>query len=111
MTVRSGPGPKFYFKSVKNANNLYNYVTYQDKNWVNFTFSNLRINSKKNYMSLLTILVVLIVAGIVLYLINRYIPMDGKIKSILNIVVVIVIIVWLLKAFGIWGDLSSIKLK
>jgi hypothetical protein len=62
-------------------------------------------------MSLLTILVVLIVAGVILYLINRYIPMDGKIKSILNIVVVIVIIVWLLKAFGIWGDISSIKLK
>ncbi|MEO5892411.1 MAG: Thivi_2564 family membrane protein [Ferruginibacter sp.] len=60
-------------------------------------------------MPLLTVLIVLIVAGVILYLINRYIPMDSKIKSILNIVVVIVIIVWLLKVFGIWGSISSIK--
>ena len=60
-------------------------------------------------MPILTILLVLIVAGVILYLINRYIPMDGKIKSILNIVVVILIIVWLLKVFGILGSLSSIK--
>lgn len=60
-------------------------------------------------MPVLTILIVLIVAGVILYLINRYIPMDSKIKSILNIVVVILIIVWLLKVFGILGSLSSIK--
>ena len=60
-------------------------------------------------MPVLTILIVLIVAGVILYLINRYIPMDGKIKSILNIVVVILIIVWLLKVFGILGSLSEIK--
>ena len=60
-------------------------------------------------MSVLTILVVLVVAGVILYLINRYIPMDGTIKSILNIVVVILIIVWLLRVFGILGSLSSIK--
>lgn len=60
-------------------------------------------------MSILTVLIVLIVAGIILYLINTYIPMDGKIKSILNIVVVILIIVWLLKVFGILGSLSSVK--
>ena len=57
-------------------------------------------------MSLLTIIIVLIVAGVLLYLINNYIPMDGKIKSILNVVVVIVVVVWLLKVFGI---LSSLK--
>ena len=60
-------------------------------------------------MPVLTILIVLIVTGVILYLINRYIPMDSKIKSILNIVVVILIIVWLLKVFGILGSLSSIK--
>ena len=60
-------------------------------------------------MSILTVLVVLIVAGVILYLINRYIPMDGTIKSILNIVVVILIIVWLLRVFGILDQLSSIK--
>jgi hypothetical protein len=60
-------------------------------------------------MPILTIILVLIVAGVIMYLINRYIPMDSTIKSILNIVVVILIIIWLLKQFGIWGQLSSIK--
>jgi len=57
-------------------------------------------------MSILTIVIVLIVVGLVLWLINNYIPMDGKIKSILNVVVVICVIVWLLKAFGIWSRLN-----
>ena len=61
-------------------------------------------------MPLLTILIVLIVAGLLLYLVNNYIPMDRKIKSILNVVVVIVVIVWLLKVFGILGSLSSVKI-
>jgi hypothetical protein len=60
-------------------------------------------------MSLLTIIIVLIVAGLVLWLINTYIPMDRKIKSILNIVVVIIVIIWLLKIFGIWGSLNDVK--
>ena len=59
-------------------------------------------------MPLLTIVIVLIVVGVLLYLINRYIPMDSKIKSILNIVVVIILIIWLLKAFGIWGGLNDV---
>jgi hypothetical protein len=58
-------------------------------------------------MSLLTILLVLIVAGILLYVVNAYVPMDGKIKSILNIVVVIVVVVWLLKVFGLFGYLKN----
>jgi hypothetical protein len=60
-------------------------------------------------MPLLTILLVLIIAGVLLWLVNNYIPMDGKIKKILNIVVVIIIIIWLLKVFGILGGLSSIR--
>ena len=52
-------------------------------------------------MPILTILIVLIVAGVVLWLVNTYIPMDRKIRNILNAVVVIVIVLWLLKAFGI----------
>jgi hypothetical protein len=60
-------------------------------------------------MPLLTILVVLIVAGIILWLINTYIPMDRKIKNILNIVVVIVVIIWLLKVFGVWGSMGNLK--
>ncbi|HVG15306.1 MAG TPA: Thivi_2564 family membrane protein [Chitinophagaceae bacterium] len=57
-------------------------------------------------MSLITVIIVLIVVGLVLWLINNYIPMDGKIKSILNVVVVICVIVWLLKAFGLLGKLN-----
>ncbi|MDP2945577.1 MAG: Thivi_2564 family membrane protein [Atribacterota bacterium] len=56
-------------------------------------------------MSLISLLVVLIVVGVILWLINTYIPMDAKIKKILNVVVVIVVILWLLQAFGILGNL------
>lgn len=58
-------------------------------------------------MSLLTILLVLVVAGILLYVVNAYVPMDGKIKSILNVVVVIVVVVWLLKVFGLFSYLKN----
>jgi hypothetical protein len=61
-------------------------------------------------MSLLTILLVLIVVGILLWLVNTYIPMDSKIKTILNVVVVIVIIVWILKVFGIFSYLKDIHI-
>jgi hypothetical protein len=61
-------------------------------------------------MSLLTILLVLIVAGVLLWLVNTYIPMDGKIKNILNVVVVIIVIVWLLKVFGIFNYLKDIHI-
>lgn len=57
-------------------------------------------------MSLVTVIIVLIVVGLVLWLINNYIPMDGKIKSILNVVVVICVIIWLLKAFGLLDSLN-----
>ncbi|MEO5781853.1 MAG: Thivi_2564 family membrane protein [Ginsengibacter sp.] len=60
-------------------------------------------------MPILTIIIVLIVVGLLLYLINNYIPMDRKIKSILNIVVVICVIIWLLKAFGILSKLGDFK--
>ncbi|ABQ69540.1 MULTISPECIES: Thivi_2564 family membrane protein [Sphingomonadales] len=50
---------------------------------------------------LIHIIIVLIIVGVLLWLINNYIPMDGKIKSILNVVVVIVVILWLLQALGL----------
>jgi hypothetical protein len=53
---------------------------------------------------------VLIVAGVLLYLVNNYIPMDGKIKKILNVVVVIVVAVWLLKIFGVFTYLKDINI-
>lgn len=59
-------------------------------------------------MPLLNVLVVIIVVGILLWLVNTYIPMDRKIKSILNVVVVIILVIWLLKAFGLLDSLTSI---
>ena len=52
---------------------------------------------------LITVIITLVVVGLILWLINRYIPMASSIKSILNVVVVIAVILWLLKVFGIWG--------
>ncbi|TVQ08554.1 MAG: hypothetical protein EA361_16485 [Bacteroidetes bacterium] len=61
-------------------------------------------------MPLLNVIVVLIVAGLLLWLVNTFIPMDRKIKSILNVVVVIVVIIWLLNVFGILSQLGSITI-
>jgi hypothetical protein len=58
-------------------------------------------------MSLISVVITLVVVGVLLWLVNSYIPMDGKIKQILNIVVVICVIVWLLYAFGILGGGSG----
>ncbi len=52
-------------------------------------------------MPLIQIIIVLVVVGVILFLINNYIPMDATIKKILNIVVVIVVILWLLRVFGV----------
>ncbi len=59
-------------------------------------------------MSLINIVIILIVVGVLLWLVNNYIPMDGKIKSILNAVIVIVVILWLLQAFGVLGSLGGV---
>jgi hypothetical protein len=56
-------------------------------------------------MSLVSIIVTLIIVGLLLWLVNNYIPMDGKIKNILNIVVVILVVIWLLQGFGLLGGL------
>ena len=60
-------------------------------------------------MPLINLVIILVVVGVILWLINNYIPMDGKIKSILNIVVVIVVILWLLSVFGVIGSLSGLR--
>jgi hypothetical protein len=59
-------------------------------------------------MPLLQIVMVLIVVGVLLWLVNRFIPMQGTIKSILNAVVVIVVVLWLLNVFGLLHNLSKI---
>jgi hypothetical protein len=61
-------------------------------------------------MPLLQVVVVLIVVGILLWLVDRFIPMAGSIKSILNAVVVIAVVLWLLNVFGLMQSLSSIHI-
>ena len=60
-------------------------------------------------MSLISLAVTLIVIGVLLWLVNTYIPMDGKIKKILNVVVVICVVVWLLVAFGVLNHSGDIR--
>ena len=60
-------------------------------------------------MSLITLVVTLIVIGVLLWLVNSYIPMDAKIKKILNIVVVIAVVLWILSAFGLLPDIANIR--
>jgi hypothetical protein len=59
-------------------------------------------------MPLVQVLLVLIVAGVLLWLVNSFIPMAGSIKSILNAVVVICVVVWLLNVFGLMGSIYRI---
>ncbi|MHB8336095.1 MAG: Thivi_2564 family membrane protein [Ignavibacteriaceae bacterium] len=61
-------------------------------------------------MSLIGLVIVLIVVGVVLWLINSYIPMQSTIKKILNAVVIIVVVLWLLRAFGLLESLQSIHI-
>lgn len=58
-------------------------------------------------MPILHIILVIVVVGVVLYLINRYVPMEARIKQLLGIVVVLALILWLLQVFGILGSLNS----
>jgi 1-acyl-sn-glycerol-3-phosphate acyltransferase len=65
-------------------------------------------------MSLISLIITLIVIGVLLWLVNNYIPMDGKIKKILNVVVVICVVIWLLYAFGIIshsGDITVPQIR
>jgi len=61
-------------------------------------------------MPLLQILVVLVVVGVLLWLVNHFIPMQGTIKSLLNAVVVIATVLWLLNIFGLFHSLSRIHI-
>jgi hypothetical protein len=60
-------------------------------------------------MPLLSVLITLIVIGVLLWLVNTYIPMDAKIKQILNVVAVIGTVLWLLNVFGLFGNLGNIR--
>ena len=61
-------------------------------------------------MPLMQILLALVVVGVLLWLVNSFIPMAGSIKAILNAVVVIAVVLWLLKVFGLLSSLSRVHL-
>jgi predicted membrane protein len=61
-------------------------------------------------MPLLNIVVALIVVGVALWLINRFIPMASSIKAILNVVVVVAVGVWVLQVVGLWGQITSYRI-
>ena len=61
-------------------------------------------------MPLINLVIVLVVIGVILWVINSYIPMQSNIKQILNVVVVIGVIIWLLSVFGVIGNISTIRI-
>ena len=61
-------------------------------------------------MTLLNIIVILVVIGIIMWLINAFIPMAGAIKTLLNLVVFVVVLIWLLGAFGIVINLPGVPI-
>lgn len=62
-------------------------------------------------MPLVNIVIALVVVGLALWLINNFIPMASSIKTILNIVVVVAVVVWVLQVTGLWGPVSSFRLS
>jgi predicted membrane protein len=61
-------------------------------------------------MPLIYVVLTLLVAGVILWLINTYVPMAGSIRAILNLVVVVVVCVWVLQAFGLWQPVLNYRL-
>ncbi len=62
-------------------------------------------------MSLISLLVVLIVIGVVLYLVNTLIPMDARIKTIINVLAILFVCLWLLQVFGVLGPIGDVRLR
>ena len=61
-------------------------------------------------MPLIQVVLVLVVVGVLLWLVNTYVPMAGPIKSILNAVVVIAVVIWLLNVFGLMDNLTGLRI-
>jgi len=59
-------------------------------------------------VTLLSLILVLVIVGVVMYVINVYVPMEGKIKNLLNIVVILFLVIWLLQAFGLLNYISGV---
>lgn len=71
--------------------------------FANLTF-NIHLKNSDVMEAIVSVLVSIIVVGVLLWLVNRFIPMESTIKSIFNIVVIILLVIWLLRVFGVWGS-------
>ena len=65
---------------------------------------------RRHVMPLIQLVIVLVVVGVILWVINSYIPMQATIKKILNVVVIIAVILWLLSVFGVISNISTIRI-
>lgn len=61
-------------------------------------------------MLLVDLIVALVVVGVVLYLINSFVPMDANIKKLLNVAVILFLVLWLLRAVGLWTSLGQYRI-
>ena len=66
------------------------------------------LSDRRIRVTLINLLIVLVLVGVLLWAINNYLPMDQKIKKILNVAVVVIVVLWLLQAFGVLGDRKSV---
>ena len=68
-------------------------------------------SGERAHRNLIGLILTLVVVGVVLWLLNNYVPMDAKIKKIINVVVVIVVVIWLLQQFGLLGSLRDVRIR
>lgn len=61
-------------------------------------------------MSLISLIITIVVVGLLLWAVNNFIPMEGRIKQILNVVVIICLVLWLLNAFGVFSGMSGVRI-
>ncbi len=66
-------------------------------------------HERRDTMLLTHVVIILVVIGVILWLVNSYIPMQSTIKNIFNVVVIIAVILWLLSVFGILSSLQTIR--
>ncbi len=59
-------------------------------------------------MPLVAFVVIMVVVGLLLYVVNRYVPMDGKVKQVMNVAVVIAVVLWVMKLFGVFEVLNGL---
>lgn len=62
-------------------------------------------------MSLISLIILLVILGVLMYIINSYVPMDAGIKRLLNVAVIIVVVLWLIQTLGLLGPIGNIRIR